>query len=173
MTEWVCPVCQSRAHIHGTYIRKVIEINLEGSILETVVEITIARVKCTSEECGKTHAIIPDFLCPNKRYKSEEISESIEIYEETGSIEEVKTSAEESTIRRWIKQYSSKIDMIVTALERIIIGEKGKQVSLIDYAVKGMKRLKIIRDKFDEMKNSSIIGFVNQILSSNGLKIFL
>ena len=172
-TEWLCKDCQCRAHIHCTYVRKVIEKNIDGKEKVTVEEIIIVRVKCTSESCGKTHAIIPDFLCPYKRYKAEEIAEAIELYEETGSIEESNTSADESTISRWIGQYLSKIDVITTALERIIFKENDKQVSLIDYAVKGMKRIKIIIGKYKNLVHSSIIGFINQILSSNGLKIFL
>jgi len=172
-TKWLCPECQGRAHIHCSYARKVIELNLEGTELETVKEISIVRIKCISEECGKTHAIIPDFLCPKKKYKAEEIEETIEIYEVKGNIKEVKTTAEESTVRRWIKQYLSKIEKIIAAIEKILLKEHGEQVSLIDFEVKGISRLKIIIDKFQDIKNSCKIGFLNQILSSNGLKIFL
>ena len=170
--EWCCPCCGCRAWIHCSYLRNVIEINPENG-LKTTEKITIIRVKCNSKECGKTHALIPDFLCPKKRYKSEEITESIEIYEEKGNIKEVKTTAEESTVRRWIKQYLFKISIIILELEKILIREEEKQVSLLDSAFTGMKRIKIILDKFRNIKNSSKIGFINQKLSSNGLKIFI
>jgi hypothetical protein len=90
-----------------------------------------------------------------------------------GNVKEVETTAEESTVRRWIKQYLSKIEKIIAAIEKILLKEHVEQVSLIDFEVKGMSRLKIIIDKFQEIKNSCKIGFLNQILSSNGLNIFL
>jgi hypothetical protein len=171
--EWLCPECHGRAHIHCSYTRKVIELKSGEMDFETVKEIRIVRIKCISEDCGKTHAIIPDFLCPKKRYKAEDIEETIEIYEVKGNVKEVETTAEESTVRRWIKQYLSKIEKIIAAIEKILLKEHVEQVSLIDFEVKGMSRLKIIIDKFQEIKNSCKIGFLNQILSSNGLNIFL
>ncbi len=116
--EWICPECHKRAYIHCKYIRKVIEIN--G--VEVIEEIKIVRIKCSSKECNKTHSILPDFLCPNKRYKAEDIAETIEIYEEEGNIKEVKTSAEESTVWRWIKVYKKKIETIHSELEKILLG---------------------------------------------------
>jgi hypothetical protein len=164
---WVCPDCHERAHIHSGYIRKVRE-----SGEEEIEEIKIIRIKCTGPKCGKTHAILPDFLCPNKRYGSEEISETIEIYEKTGKPHESVTGAEESTIRRWVKGYKAKYSTILKLLESILIGEYGKQVSLIDSAVSGLARLRVISCKMIEIKYSSIMGKINQLLSLNGLKIF-
>jgi hypothetical protein len=167
--EWICPECHKRAYIHCKYIRKVIEIN--G--VEVIEEIKIVRIKCSSKECNKTHSILPDFLCPNKRYKAEDIAETIEIYEEEGNIKEVKTSAEESTVWRWIKVYKKKIETIHSELEKILLREYFKHMSLLDYELKGIKRIRGIVNKMQEIKSSNLIGKMNQILSSNGVKIYI
>jgi len=77
-----------------------------------------------------THVIIPDFLNPYKRYVGVEIEASIEQPKkaETSTI----TEAEESTIRRWIRQFSERLPEILNVMVRLLMIEYENMLSLLD-----------------------------------------
>lgn len=90
--EFLCPICNGSTYSHGVYPRKV---KIDGSRKE---ELPIARLKCTS--CGKTHAVLPDFIAPYRHYPATEIENVIEATDKGVKAEQIETPAEISTVRR-------------------------------------------------------------------------
>lgn len=90
--EFKCPLCNGSTHSHGSYPRKV---KIDGNRKEKLL---IERVKCIL--CGKTHAILPDFIAPYRHYPATEIESVIEVADAGVKAEQIETPAEISTVRR-------------------------------------------------------------------------
>lgn len=73
-----CPNCkfEGKLYNHGSYERNVIT-------EEDSYRITIFRVKCPI--CGKTHALIPDFLIPYFQYSLDTIKKCLDLKFRTGN----------------------------------------------------------------------------------------
>lgn len=71
-TIYGCPNCKfaGKLYTHGSYERNVIT-------EDNFYKITIFRVKCPI--CGKTHALIPDFLIPYFQYSLDTIKKCLEL----------------------------------------------------------------------------------------------
>lgn len=89
--EVLCPNCCCNVKTHSFYYRKVILSELE------VARVEIMQVKCISPACGKTHAILPDFVMPLKQYDKNVIMRAV------NDCKSFDGSADESTILRWRK----------------------------------------------------------------------
>jgi hypothetical protein len=90
---------------HSTY---------ERGIKETRQRITITMVWCS--ECKKWHALLPDFLLPNKHYSGNEI-ESVIIDSASVPVNQIETEASEATVYRWIGQIGGRIRRAVGILK--------------------------------------------------------
>ena len=92
-----CPICLRPMARHSRYTR---------GIRETGQKIAITVVWCS--KCRDWHALLPDFLLPQKHYSGNEI-ESVIIDSGSMGISELETEASESTVRRWIRQVGERI----------------------------------------------------------------
>jgi len=75
--------------IHSHYLRR---------IKETGEMIAVYRLICP--ECGKTIAVLPDFLLPYKQYSANEI-EAVMIDAESMSVYDIETKASVRTVQRY------------------------------------------------------------------------
>lgn len=87
----LCPNCGSKVYVHSVYWRQVIDMDPHA------VKIRILKIKCANSSCAKIHAILPDFIVPQKHYSKKIIKQAL--IETTDS----DCSAEDSTIFRWKK----------------------------------------------------------------------
>jgi len=112
----LCERCLRPMAVHSSYPR---------GIKETGEKIRITMVWC--KKCRKWHAVLPDFLLPNKHYSANEI-EGVIIDGETTPIEEIDTAASATTVKRWLKQVGESIIRAVAKL-KYHFGRKGQAVS--------------------------------------------
>jgi hypothetical protein len=148
-----CSKCGSLTHFHQWKGRSA------WSSDSTITEVPQLQVICTNDSCEATHVIIPDFLCPHKRYVGAEIEAAIEqasCKEGTTNI----TGAEESTIRRWKKQFARRLPEILNMLVRWLMNEYEKMLSLLDSS-QGLKRVRKMLQLFPKRKAATILGRAN------------
>ena len=110
-----CELCLQPMSRHSSY---------ERGIKETGQRIVITIVWCS--ECGKGHALLPDFLLPYKHYSGNEI-EGVIIDSATEPVNQIDTEASESTVRRWIEQIGERIGHAVGKL-KYLFGRAGQAV---------------------------------------------
>ena len=123
------------------------------------------QVLCTNQDCKRTHVIIPDFLNPYKRYVGVEIEASIE---QTSLIV---THAEESTIRRWKKQFTERFSYILNLLIRLLVTEYANMISLLDCS-QGFDRLRRILELFPGRTATTTLGRANMELFGGGYILY-
>lgn len=147
-----CPDCSSMAH-HNQWLGRSAWSSDGGD-----AEIPQLQVLCTNKGCRKTHVIIPDFLNPYKRYVGAEIEECIIAQEATDNT--VTTGAEESTIRRWRKQFAERLPHILTALIKLLMIEYENMVSLLKCSGE-FNRLRELMGHFPARAASTLLGQAN------------
>lgn len=159
MTTFYCPICGTLTHFNQWKLRSA------WSSDDITRGIPQLQVLCTNPDCEKTHVVIPDFLNPYKRYVGAEIEASID--SEPDSV----TYAEESTVRRWRKQFSERLPHILNALIRLLVTEYGNMISLLDCS-QGMKRLRRVLELFQTEKYTTMLGRANLELFSGGSSMY-
>jgi len=163
-----CTVCGSKTHRHGGYWR-----NAWCTENTRKEKLWIVRVKCANEGCGTTHALIPDFLIPFKKYVACEVEEAVMEQLESHKIATLDTEADESTIHRWWRQYKKRTTKVANELESLLMKEYSKMVSLLKADMVGVKRLKILIESFPQILNTCVFGASNQWLNAAGLFVYL
>jgi hypothetical protein len=155
-----CSICGSLTHFHQWKMRNAWSSDSE------ITEIPQLQVICTNVSCKATHVIIPDFLCPYKRYVGAEIEAAIE----PANSKRVVTGAEESTIRRWKNQFARRLSERLNILTRLLMNEYEKMISLLDNS-QGLNRVRRLLQLFPETKAATTLGRANLELfwSSSGL----
>jgi len=103
--ELLCERCLQQLSVHSSYPR---------GIKEAGAHIRITMVWC--RKCRIWHAVLPDFLLPNKHYSGNEI-EGVIIDGETTPANQIDTKASESTVRRWLSQIGERIVQAVGKLK--------------------------------------------------------
>jgi len=132
-----CPLCGGVFDVHSYYERTVIEASGQTG------KITIMRVICQETGCGKTQAILPDFLMPYKRYAAVVIEDSFNSVDNGGRIDECEAAAEASTIMRWIRYLRYSLLIAINALQGILL-EKGRKIGVKVFSGKNaLERLAI------------------------------
>jgi hypothetical protein len=111
-----CELCTRPMAVHSSYQR---------TIKETGQKISITVVWCS--KCEEWHALLPDFLLPNKHYSGNEI-ESVIIDGDSVPVNQIETEASESTVRRWIRQIGGRIRRAVGIL-KYLFRRAGQKVS--------------------------------------------
>jgi len=106
-----CPYCGSKKfHKHGRRDRHVIE--------QKKTWYQVQRFLCTHFECGQTFTLLLPNMLPHKHYAAPEIEQVLQQQEDpTASPHEC--GAEESTLRRWIEEYSQKLSALAASLESL------------------------------------------------------
>jgi hypothetical protein len=163
----VCPSCEGETHCHGWYLR-TIKGESEG--------IRILRVRC--RQCGKTHAVIPDFLSPYKHY-AQTVQEAVlgQVVENGTAVERIEAcvTAEGGvelcfpamdTMRRWIHRYRKRerqyIGAVAGFLERCgrAVGEWSKGFRCFRHLVELAQQLEDV-----SVKGSCLLGQMNILLA--------
>jgi len=158
-----CELCLRRMRRHSSYTRL---------IKETGEEIEITMVWC--RKCRKWHALLPDFLLPNKHYSGNEI-EGVIIDSATEAALQIETKASESTVRRWIEQVGGRIERAVGIL-KLLFGQAGQAVSeiAIDPGPCYSELEQILEMAPSPIKCSgNKLGMANIWLGANGLPAFI
>lgn len=158
--EVLCPVCGGSTALHGSYDRHI-------HINEKVEWIEIQRVICTS--CGKTHAVIPDFIRPYKHYSAEEIEIVLRDMEDGILPEHVETPAGISTVKRWLSEFKSLGRQAAGALKSLYMKLFDKTMNEVLFTgIKIFEALEHILRHFPEIKSSSLaIGDTNLWLTNH------
>lgn len=164
--EFTCPHCNGETISHGFYQRKLL-------IEEEKWELSIYRVKCKA--CGKTHAILPDFISPRKHYSACDIEIAIADMENGIAVLEVETEASPSTVSRWWNSFRINSVQALGALKSIMFRLFDKiREELISSNLSRLKDLEDMLKEFPEIRSSNfIIGEANIWLSNNMTGIYI
>ena len=155
-----CPKCGGKLVVNAYYSRTVIE--SDGSSLK----IPIMQTRCIEKACGVTHAILPHFVMPYKRYAAEVIESVILSCEENGGLKYSDCPAEDKTIRGWKEQLKNRGSAAVNHLQKILYGQYNRSISMIKLiSLSLIERLKMLIEAFGPVLCGSLIGSVNIILS--------
>ena len=106
---------------------------------------------------------------PYKRYIGSEIEVAIE--QRFCSDDVHTTQAEESAIRRWIKQFAERLPEVLNALSRLLIIEYENMLSLLDCS-QGLTRIRHLLLEFPCKKASTTLGRTNMGLFSGGFLLY-
>ena len=97
------------------------------------------RFRCTA--CGKTFTRLPSFLLPFKHYVVKEIEGVMRHLCDGGKLSLAPSAAEESTLRRWWKEYSAKMQEWAGLLESRTYEPSCQAPSIIKLSIHPLKRL--------------------------------
>ena len=145
---------------HGC--KMVLHDNYEREVKETGEKIKIHRLIC--HDCGKTQAVLPDFLQPHKQYSAKQI-EAVLNKETAENPNEVKATASTSTKRRWLKTMGAKAHAMASMMNALALETVGRTVSLI--TLTGMSYVKQILEiakclpVFESSGNALGIGYMH------------
>ncbi len=114
ITILLCPLCQDHTLVmHGYYQRKL-------RFGENNDCFPIVRALCT--RCGKTHAILPDFIAPYRHIAAQHIAEvTAAIIEGKATAETAEGPQEASTAMRWVQRFGQDFNHISGMLQSILI----------------------------------------------------
>jgi len=114
ITILLCPLCQDNALVmHGSYQRRL-------RWGENSDWFPIVRVLCT--RCGKTHAILPDFIAPYRHIAAQNIAvATADVLEGKTTAETAQGPQEASTTRRWVQRFQQDFNNISGMLQSILI----------------------------------------------------
>lgn len=155
-----CPKCGGKLVVNSYYPRILIDSG--GSSLK----ILIMQTRCVEKACGRTHAILPHFVMPYKRYAANVIEPAILSFEENGGLKYSDCPAEDKTIRGWKEQFKKRGAAAVNQLQKILYDRYAQSVSMIKLIASSLiERLKILTEPFGPALCESLIGSVNIILS--------
>lgn len=164
--ELICPGCRGRTVFHATYERHV-------HIDETVEWLTIQRLICN--ECGKTHAVIPDFIRPYKHYSTGDSEMSLRDVDDGVPIEQVETAASISTLRRWVAEFREESRQAAGALRALLFRIYSRVINEPQlFGLKQFEVLERILEKFPGIKSSNFtIGDTNIWLANHLAGMFI
>lgn len=155
-----CPKCGGKLVVNSYYSRIVIESD------DSSLKIPIMQTRCVEKACGRTHAILPHFVMPYKRYAVSVVESSILSFEENGGLKYGDCPAEEKTIRGWKEQFEKRGVAAVNQLQKILYDRYDQSISMIKLITLSLiERLKILMEPFGPVLCGSLIGSVNIILS--------
>lgn len=158
-----CELCLQSMKLHSNYERNIKEI---GEV------ITINIVWCS--KCRKWHALLPDFLLPNKHYSANEI-ECVIIDSATENVNLIETEASQSTVRRWIKQVGERIESAVSKL-KYLFRRAGQAVNevVIDPGPCYNELEQVLGKAPSDVKHSgNRLGLANIWLGTNDIKAYI
>ncbi len=164
--DLICPKCSGRTSFHDSYTRHV-------HIGNEIEWITLFRVICG--KCGRTHAIIPDFIRPYKHYSACD-AELVLLDQEDGiPAEEIETAASISTIRRWVKEFKHRGQQAAGALRSILYKYYGKFINELELAcTKTFGMIERLLELLPQIESSHLaIGEANIWLTNYLAEIFV
>jgi len=155
-----CPKCGGKLVVNSYYSR--ILIDSDGSRQK----IPVMQTRCVKKACGRTHAILPHFVMPYKRYAADVIEAAILSFKENGGLKYSDCPAEDKTIRGWKDRFKNRGATAVNHLQKILYDQYDRSISMIKLiSLSLIERLKILIEQFGPVLCGSLIGSVNIILS--------
>lgn len=110
LAEQVCPYCGCKLWRHGTRSRKY----RSGEGIQN--EAIILRMRCSNEECGRVHHLLPEGFLPYKRYLGSTVEEALRAAEDPKNAPAC-DACEQSTITRWRRWLRLRQKSIETAAQ--------------------------------------------------------
>jgi hypothetical protein len=164
--EFLCPVCGGNTVLHDCYDRHV-------HIDEKIEWIVIQRVICVG--CGKTHAVLPDFIRPYKHYSAADIEFALRDIEDGTTCEQVETAASISTVKRWSREFGQLGSQAAGALRALLHNIFDKTINEIKFTgLKILKTLEYILDNFPEIESNGLaIGDTNIWITHHMAGVFV
>jgi predicted RNA-binding Zn-ribbon protein involved in translation (DUF1610 family) len=166
LVVWYCPVCGAKMVLHAKYERKV---KTPEAML--IMIITIIRYRCT--DCGKTHAILPDFLAPYRRYAMTVIEAAVTaVVEDRIPLEKAPGDQDTATTRRWVRRFLGLSEQATSALGSILMRLKQEFLSLVtsDGPCGGLRR---VLGELPASPATSSFGKANIWLTLDGAPLWL
>ncbi len=165
--EWHCPICGAKMVLHAKYLRKL---KMPDAVL--IVIITIVRYRCTG--CGKTHAILPDFLAPYRRYAMTVIEAAVAAVVEDGiPLEKAPGDQDMVTTRRWVRRFLGLSEQATSTLGSILIRLKQELLSLVTENSGPCKKLQRVLGALPVTPATSNFGKANIWLTLDGAPLWL
>lgn len=164
--ELLCPVCGNNTGLHDSYDRHV-------HIDEKIEWIVIQRVICRG--CGKTHAVLPDFIKPYKHYCAAGIEFTLRDIENGAAEEQANTAASTSTVKRWVREFKINGTQAVAALRALLHNVFDETINEIKLTgLKTFEALDHILGVFPAIESNSLaIGDTNIWLTHHIAGIYL
>jgi hypothetical protein len=166
--QLLCPACQ-QAHTltrHGSYCRHLIW----GDTRERM---TILRVLCG--KCKKTHAILPDFVDPQRIFAMPVVESAVEaVLDQKVAVEKVDGPQDVSTIKRWCRRFRSYWREIYGALHSIVA--RATDINLSIAAVEEdayLKKLQALWDHLPAVLCTSSFGRANIFLTADQTQVWV
>ena len=162
----ICPRCGGKTHFHDSYARHV-------HIGEEIEWITLSRVICS--KCGKTHAIIPDFIRPYKHYSACDTEMALRDQEDGMPLEDIETPASISTLRRWVAEFGHRGRQAAGALRSILYRHYGRFINELKAAnTKVFQMIEWLLELLPEVESSHLaIGEANMWLTNHMAGVFV
>ena len=152
----LCSLCGGSLIVHGSYVRHTRDERGERH------DGWIAQGHCFA--CNIYPSLIPNFLMSYKHYKTEVIESAVLEAEEQVSLKSC--PADNSTIRRWVKQFRRRGGQAVGWLLSILCLVYERHISTIELQNKGlMKQLERLARELPIPRIATVIGTVNVILT--------
>lgn len=130
-------------HGHGTRPRQAKATGVEKQQCQA------RRFRC--HRCKKTFTCLPAFLLPFKHYIASEIEGALRHIFEGGKISDAPSGASESTLWRWLKEFSRKMQEWAGLLEAMIFQRSGRAASLVRLPSNPLKRLERALSKVQDL----------------------
>ena len=165
ITKFSCPYCDNQHLVsHDSYRRRL-------RCDEDIYWFDIARVLCN--RCGKTHAILPDFIAPYRHFDAPHINKTIEmVIEGKATIDTASGSQESSTTKRWVQRFLGDWTDISGMLQSILIELKKEYLSLLNSPTIWQAFLATL-DAFPPTNDTSSIGQANKWLLNFQTQIWI
>ena len=113
-----CPSCGcEKLHKHGKRDRHVIEHGKKFGT-QCTVWYSVQRFLCTEYKCGKTFTLLLPNMLPHKHYAAPEIEQVLQKQEDPAAPHH-ECGAEESTLRRWKREFPEKLSALAAYLESL------------------------------------------------------
>lgn len=164
--DLICPKCGGKTSFHDSYARHI-------HIGEKIEWITLYRVICG--KCGKTHAIIPDFIRPYKHYSACDSELVLRDQEDGIPLEEIETVASISTIRRWVGEFKHRGRQAAGALRSILYRHYGRFINELEAAsTKVFRMIERLLELLPQIESSHLaLGEANMWLTNYPAGVFL
>lgn len=132
--------------------------------------IPLRRVRCKNKHCNNTHVILPDFICPHKHYSVFDIELAVADMDAGIHSEDIDSTADASTIRRWHSSFKSKAHRLTAGLQSILVFCFDRLVSEVFVIGKNsFDRLQVVIDSFPEIEASDFLFSHSNLIFSNVL----
>jgi len=156
----LCQLCGGALTVHGCYRRHFLDDNGDSHYG------WVAQGNCAA--CNAYPSLIPDFLMPHKHFEAEVIEAVIAESERAREPVFGFRAADESTMRRWLKQFAERGARAAGWLGCILYALYERHISALELQNKTLLcQLARLSREIRAQADGGIIGGVNVILTSH------